>query len=81
MSWVTIIMDLDDNKVKIDWFYLNKIILSTIRGEQFLYISLEFDYKHSSCCYSILFFFRSLSLMVFFLFLYYLPSFISTLHV
>ena len=57
MSWVTIIMDPDNNKVKIDWFYLNKIILSTIRGEQFLYISLEFDYKHSSCCYSILFYF------------------------
>ena len=40
MSWVTIIMDLDDKKVKIDWFYLKKIILSTIRGDQFLYISL-----------------------------------------
>ena len=38
MSWVTIIMDQDDKKVKIDWFYLNKIILCTIRGDQFLYI-------------------------------------------
>ena len=38
MSWVTIIMDPDDKKVKIDWFYLKKIILSTIRGDQFLYI-------------------------------------------
>ena len=53
MSWVTIIMDPDDNKVKIDWFYLKKIIIGTIRGDQFLYISLEFDYKHSFCCYSI----------------------------
>ena len=40
-------MDPDDNKVKIDWFYLKKIVLGTIRGDQFLYIFLEFDYKHS----------------------------------
>ena len=40
MSWVTIIMDLDDKKVKIDWFYLKKIILGTIREDQFLYILL-----------------------------------------
>ena len=53
MSLVTIIMDLDDNKVKIDWFYLKKIVLGTIREDQLLYISLEFDYKYSSCCYSI----------------------------
>ena len=33
MSWVTIIMDSDDNKIKIDWFYLNKIILGMIRGD------------------------------------------------
>ena len=43
MSWITIIMDPDDNKVKINWFYLNKIVLGTIREDQFLYISLEFD--------------------------------------
>ena len=33
MSWVTIIMDPDDNKVKIDWLYLNKIALGAIRGD------------------------------------------------
>ena len=33
MSWVTIIMDPNDNKVKIDWFYLKKIILDTIQGD------------------------------------------------
>ena len=33
MSWVTIIMDPNDNKVKIDWFYLKKIVLGTIRGD------------------------------------------------
>ena len=43
MSWITIIMDPDDKKVKINWFYLNKIVLGTIREDQFLYISLEFD--------------------------------------
>ena len=33
-------MDPDDKKAKIDWFCLKKIILDTIRGDQFLYISL-----------------------------------------
>jgi len=33
-------MDPDDKKVKIDWFYPKKIILGTIRGNRFLYISL-----------------------------------------
>ena len=42
MTWVTIIMDPDDNKVKIDWFYLNKIVIDTIQENQFLYVSLEF---------------------------------------
>ena len=42
MSWVTIIIDPDDKKVKIDWFYLKKIVLSTIRGDQ-----------SSSCSYNI----------------------------
>ena len=53
MSWVTIIMDQDDKKVKIDWFYLKKIVNGIIRGDQVLYISLEFDYRHSSCYYSV----------------------------
>ena len=48
-------MDPNDNKVKIDQFYLKKIVLSTIQGDQFLYIFLEFDYKYSSCCYSLFF--------------------------
>ena len=30
MSWLAIIADPNDNKVKIDWFSLNKIVLSTI---------------------------------------------------
>ena len=48
MSWVTIIIDLDDNKVKVDWFYLRKIILDLVRGDQFLYILFEVGYKYSS---------------------------------
>ena len=40
MSGVTIIMDPDNNKVKIDMFYLKKIFIGTIRGDQLFYISL-----------------------------------------
>ena len=40
MSWLTIIMDPDDNKGKIDWFYPKKNVLGTVRGDQFLYIYL-----------------------------------------
>ena len=56
MSWVTIIMDPDDNKVKVDWFYLKKIFLDTVRGDQFMYILLEVDYIHSTSGYSPSFF-------------------------
>ena len=31
--------------MKIDWFNLKKIILNTVRGDQFFYISLKFDHK------------------------------------
>ena len=48
MSWVAIIMDPNDNKIEIDWFLLKKIVLDTVRGDQFLYIFLELDYKYSS---------------------------------
>ena len=69
MSLVAIIVDPNDNKVKIDWFYLKKIVLGTVRGDQLLYIILEVDYKYSSYCYNIsLSILRSLSLRVFFLF-------------
>ena len=69
MSWVTIIMDPNHNKVKIDWFYPKKIVFGTIRGDQFLYIFLEFGYKHNSRCYNVfLLILRPLFLRVFFLF-------------
>ena len=38
-------VDLDDKKMKINWFILNKIVLGTVQGDQFLYISLKLDYK------------------------------------
>ena len=60
MSWITVRMDLRDNQVKIDWIYLRKFVLGTIRGDQFMYILLEFD------CYSVSFFIpRSPSLRAF----------------
>ena len=30
MSWITIIMDLDDEKAKKNWFYPKKIVLGTV---------------------------------------------------
>ena len=69
MSWIVIIVDLNDNKVKINWLYLMKIIIGIVRGDQFLYIILEVDYKYSFYCYSIsLSILRSPALRVFFLF-------------
>ena len=31
MSWITIIVDPDDKKKKINWFYLKKIVTNLIR--------------------------------------------------
>ena len=63
MSWITVIMSTGDNKLKVDWIYLSKIVLSTVQGDQFLYILLEVDYKYSFNCYNISsFILRSLSL-------------------
>ena len=45
MNQKTSKVDFDDNKIKIDWFNLKKIVLGTVQGDQFLYISLKFDYK------------------------------------
>ena len=48
MNQTTSKVDLDNKKIKIDWVILNKIVLSTVQGDQFLYISLKFDYKFNS---------------------------------
>ena len=45
MNQTTSKVNFDDKKMKIDWFNLKKIVLGTVRGDQFLYISLKFDYK------------------------------------
>ena len=65
----------DHNKVKINWFYLKKIVLGTIRGDQFLYISLEFDYKHGPCCYSLFFLNFPIPFLQGFFFYFILSSF------
>ena len=41
-------VDSDDKEMKIDWFILNKIIIGTVQGDQFLYISLKFDYRFNT---------------------------------
>ena len=33
MSWITIIIDPDDNKVKVDLFYLKQIAIGTVQGD------------------------------------------------
>ena len=48
MNQTTTKVDSDDKRMKIDKFKLQKIILNTIQGDQFLYIALKFDYKFSS---------------------------------
>ena len=69
MSWIAVTMDPDDNKIKVDLIYLRKIVIDTVQGDRFLYISLEVSYKYSSNCYSVSFsILRSLCLRVSLLF-------------
>ena len=52
-----IIVGLDDLKAKINRFYPKKIVLGTIRGAEFLYISLlNFITSPVLCCYSVFLF-------------------------
>ena len=48
MNQIITKLDSDDKRMKIDKFKLKKIVLGVVRGDQFLYISLKFDYKFSS---------------------------------
>ena len=48
MNQIITKLDSYDKRMKIDKFKLKKIVLGTVRGDQFLYISLKFDYKFSS---------------------------------
>ena len=55
MSWITIRMDLEDNKVKLGWIYLRKFVLGIVREDQFIYILLEVGYRYSFDYYSVSF--------------------------
>ena len=48
MNQTNIKVDPDDKKMKLDKFVVKKIVLGPIRGDQFLYPSLRFDYKINS---------------------------------
>ena len=48
INQITTKVDSDDKRMKIDKFKLKKIVFGTVRGDQFLYISLKFDYKYNS---------------------------------
>ena len=41
MSQTTSKMDPDEKKMKTDWFNLKKIVIDTVRGDQFLYIDSQ----------------------------------------
>ena len=48
MDQITIKVNSDDERMKMNKFELKKIVIGTVRGDQFLYISLKFDYKYNS---------------------------------
>ena len=65
MSWITVRMDLKDNKVKVGQVYLREFVLSTVQGDQFVYILLEVGYRYSHDYYSVSsFLLRSLSIRI-----------------
>ena len=45
----------DHNEVKVDRYYLKKIVLGTIQEDQFMYILLGIDYKYSVNGYNLFF--------------------------
>ena len=48
MDQITTKVNSDDERMKMNKFELKKIVIGTVRGDQFLYISLKFDYKYNS---------------------------------
>ena len=82
MGWVMVKMDLVDNKAKIDWIYLRKIVLGIVREDQFLYILLEVGFKYSFDCYNVSFsILRSPSLRISSLFYTIFPFYLYPPHV
>ena len=45
MSWMANKVDSNDKNRKIDGFQLKKVILGQVRGDQFLYLYLKYNYK------------------------------------
>ena len=52
MNGATVKMECQDNQIELDWIYLRKSILGTIRRGVFLYVLIENGYKYDSNCYS-----------------------------
>ena len=80
MNQTNIKVDSDDKKMKLHRFVVKKIVLGTVRGDQFLYLSFKFDYKVSFRflqCFSLCFLIPS-SLLSFPL--YILLPFLFSLH-
>ena len=48
MSWIENKVDSSDNNRKINGFQLKKVVLGEVRGDQFLYLYLKYDYKFIS---------------------------------
>ena len=48
MNQIITKVDSDDKRMKMNKFELKKIVIGIVRGDQFLYISLKFDYKYNS---------------------------------
>ena len=48
MSWMANKVDSNDKNRKIEGFQLKKVVLGQVRGNQFLYIYLKYDYKFIS---------------------------------
>ena len=45
MSWMANKVDSNDKNGKINGFLLKKFILGQVRGDQFLYLYLKYNYK------------------------------------
>ena len=81
MSWTTNKVGSNDKNRKIDWFKLKKIVLCTVQGDQFLYISHKFDYKFGSWllkCFSLNFSIPLSHCLLLLLYPLPLSSFLST---
>ena len=48
MSWIANKVDSSDKNKKINGFQLKKVVHGEIRGDQFLYLYLKYDYKFIS---------------------------------